>query len=294
MNKFKLTCLLVSIVFSLAIFGAFINQPIVAAQGGEVELNAKYPVMPGPVDASFTFDVDLTYSGGKEPLTFELSAEGPPDWTVEIQQSYQAAEISAIRLDPTATYPETIKVVATAPYWLLPEPGDYTITLSAAAGEIKGSVDLTARVTARYDFSAKTESGMLNIKATAGKESYLTVIITNLGTAPLNQITFSSVKPTSIASEAWSITFNPDKIENLKPGDVRQVEAIIKPPPKTIAGDYMTTLEFDSDPKTSIEPPSLDIRVTVGTSTKWGWIGAGIVIAVIVGLFVGFRQLGRR
>jgi uncharacterized membrane protein len=81
------------------------------------------------------------------------------------------------------------------------------------------------------------------------------------------------------------VTFNPDKIENLNPWDEREVEVVIKPPPKTIAGDYMTTLEFNSDPQTSIEPPSLEIRVTVGTSTKWGWIGAGIVIAVVVGLY---------
>lgn len=294
MDKFKVACLLVSLVLSLAIFGALIDQQTVVAQEEKIELTAKYPIMPGSADMAFTFDVELTYSGGQEPLTFELSAEAPQGWTVSIQESYQGVGISAIRLDPTKTYPETIQVVAIGPYWLLPEPGDYTITLRAAAGEIKGSVDLTARVTARYDFSVRTEDERLNIKATAGKESRLTVIITNLGTAPLNQITFRSVKPIAIAGEAWSVTFNPDKIENLNPWDEREVEVVIKPPPKTIAGDYMTTLEFNSDPQTSIEPPALEIRVTVGTSTKWGWIGAGIVIAVIVGLLVGFRQLGRR
>lgn len=293
-NKLKLACFIASLVFLLAIFGGLTTQATVAAQEEKIELTAKYPIMPGSADISFAFDVELMYSGGKEPLTFELSAEGPQGWTVSIQQSYQAVELSAIRLDPTKTYPETIKIVATAPYWLLPEPGDYTITLRAASGEITGSIDLTARITARYDFYVETETGQLNIKATAGKESRLAVIITNLGTAPLNQITFRSVKPVAIAGEAWSVTFNPDKIENLKPGDEREVEVTIKPPPKTIAGDYMTSLEFNSDPKTSIEPPELEIRVTVGTSTKWGWIGAGIVVAVIVGLVVGFRQLGRR
>ena len=294
MNRLKVACLLVSLVLSLAISGALIDQQTVVAQEEKIELTAKYPIMPGPADISFAFDVELMYSGGKEPLTFELSAERPQGWTVSIQESYQGVGISAIRLDPTKTYAETIQVVAIGPYWLSPEPGDYTITLRAGAGEIKGSVDLTARVTARYDFFVKTEDERLNIKATAGKESRLTVIITNLGTAPLNQITFRSVKPTAIAGEAWSVTFNPDKIENLNPWDEREVEVVIKPPPKTIAGDYMTTLEFNSDPQTSIEPPALEIRVTVGTSTKWGWIGAGIVIAVIVGLLVGFRQLGRR
>lgn len=294
MDRFKIICLLVSFIFCLATLSGLSHQVAVAGEQERVELNAKYPIIPGPADISFSFDVELRYIGGKEPRTFELSAEGPQGWSISIQQSYQAAGISAIRLDPAKTYPESIKVVATAPYWQLPEPGDYLITLRAASGEITGKVDLTARVTARYDFSVKTEDQRLNIRATAGKESHLTVIVTNLGTARLNQITFRSIKPVAIAGEAWSVTFKPDKIENLNPWDEREVEVIIKPPPKTIAGDYMVTLEFNSDPSTSIQPPKLEIRVTVGTSTKWGWIGAGIVIAVIVGLLVGFRELGRR
>ena len=295
MNKFKVSCLLVSLVFSLAIFGALINQPIVTAQEEKIELNSKYPVRPGPVDISFTFDVELLYSGGEEQRTFELSAEGPDGWFVGILQSaYEATEISAIRLDPTKTYPETIAVSASAPYWLFPEPGDYTITLKAAAGEIEDSIDLTARVTARYDFLVRTEAERLNVKATSGKESHLTVIITNLGTAPLNQITFRSVKPRVVAGEAWSVNFDPDKIENLNPWDEREVEVVIKPPPKTIAGDYMTTLEFNSDPQTSIEPPALEIRVQVMGETSTIWIGTGIVVAVIAALYFVFRRFGRR
>lgn len=294
MERFKIFCLLASFIFCLVMAGGLSSQVLAAEEQERIELNAKYPIIPGPADISFSFDVELRYIGGKEPRTFELSADGPPGWRISIQQSYQGVGISAIRLDPTRTYPEAIKVVATAPYWQLPEPGDYLITLRAASGNISGKLDLTARVTARYDFSVKTEDERLNIKATAGKESHLTVVVTNLGTAPLNQITFRSIKPVAIAGEAWSVTFEPDKIENLNPGAQREVEVTVKPPPKTIAGDYMVTLEFDSDPSTSIQPPKLDIRVTVGTSTKWGWIGAGIVIAVIVGLLVGFRQLGRR
>lgn len=297
MNRYKWTCVLAALVFLLAICAAFTNPAIAAAQEEKIELTCKYPVRPGAADTYFTFDLQLMYSGGKEPRTFELSAEGPDGWLVTITQAAYgggAQQISAIRLDPTMTYPETITVSAAAPYWLLPEPGDYTITVKAGAGDIKNSIDLTARITARYDFYAETEDGRLNIKATAGKESRLTVIITNLGTAPLNQITFSSVKPKAIAGEAWSVTFYPDKIENLNPSDKREIEVVIKPPPKTIAGDYMVTLNFDSDPQTVIEPPKLEIRVAVGTPTTWGWIGVGIVVVVIVGLFYVVRRFGRR
>jgi len=294
MSKLKLVCALLSLVFCVGVVSNLTVLPPIMADEERVDLNAKYPIMPGPADISFSFDVEIRYVGGTQPRTFELSADGPLGWTVSIQQSYQAVAISAVRLDPTKTYPETIKVVATAPYWQLPEPGDYVITLKAASGEIKGSVDLTARVTARYDFSVKTEDERLNVKATAGEESHLTIIVTNTGTAPLHQITFRSIKPVAIAGEAWSVTFEPDKIEDLNPSDEREVEVTIKPPPKTIAGDYMVTLEFSSDPSTSIQPPKLEIRVQVGTSTKWGWVGIGVVVAVVVGLLFSFKQTGRR
>jgi len=300
MNKLKVACLLVGLVFSLAMCGGLITQQMVAAQEEEVqeeevELNCKYPIRSGPSNTIFGFSVELSYSGGEQPLLFELSAEGPDGWQVVIYESVTTnKEIPAIQLDPDKTYPETIVVNAMAPYWSFPEPGDYDITLKVASGEITGNLDLTARISASYDYSVETEDERLNIKATAGEESHLTIIITNLGTAPLDKITFRSTKPTAIANEAWSVTFSPDKIEDLKPYDEQQVQVVIKPPPKSIAGDYMTTLSFNSDPAAATAPPELDIRVTVGTATRWGWIGAGIVVAVIVGLFFGFRQLGRR
>ena len=304
MNKLKLACLIACLALCLAIFSGLVNpQAIVKAEDGQasppeekIELNTKYPIRPGPSDTTFEFEVELSYLGGEELRTFELSATGPTGWATRIQQStYETKEVSAIRLDPVKLYPETVVVVAMAPFWLFPEPGDYTIKLEAAAGEIKGSIDLTARITARYGFTAETASGRLNIKATAGKESSpFSIIIINTGTATLDKITFSSTKPVGIGSEEWGVTFKPDKIEALEPSDKQEVKVSIRPPAKTIAGDYMTTLRFDSDPKPSAVPPKLEIRVAVGTSTKWGWIGAGIVIAVIAGLVVGFRQLGRR
>ena len=305
MNKLKLACLVACIALGLAIFGGLVNpQALVKAEEEQtpppeekIELTTKYPIRPGPSDTTFEFEVEILYTGGEETRTFELSATAPTGWATLIQESaYETKELSAIRLDPIKLYPEKVMVVAMAPFWLYPEPGDYTIKLEAVSGEVKGSIALTARITARYGFTAETESGRLNIKATAGKESHppTTITITNTGTATLDKITFSSDKPAGIGSEEWSVTFEPDKVESLSPGDKQEIKVSIRPPSKTIAGDYMTTLKFNSDPKPSTEPPKLEIRVQVGTSTKWGWIGAGIVIAVIAGLVVGFRQWGRR
>ena len=304
MNKIKSACLIACLILCLATSGGLITQAVARAQPEEetsppeetLELSTKYPVLSGAAGETFNFEVELRYRGSVDLCPFDLSVEGPKGWLAVIQKGkYETETISAISL--TLGLRETILVVAMAPPWAPPEPGEYTIRLEAVereTGEPRNSIDLVAKITARYAFTAATTTGRLNIKATAGKESRFSIIITNTGTDTLGKITFSSSKPSGIAGEEWRVTFEPDKMESLSPWDEQEVEVTIKPPAKTIAGDYMTTLQFDSDPKPSATPPKLDIRVTVGTPTKWGWIGAGIVVAVIAGLVIGFRQLRRR
>ena len=313
MSKFILACLMTCLLLCAVVFSGLANTQLVMAKAEEanclplippwqaspseeeIQFNCKYPIQSGTADSSFSFDVDLKYVGGEESQLFDLSAEGPSGWLVRVQQTVAGTkELPAVVLDPTQTYGgEKVVVIAIPPYWVITEPGDYNIRLQAASGDLEGSIDLTARVTARYEFKVKTETGLLNTKATAGKESHLIIVVSNTGTASLDKVMFSSSKPSGIGDERWSITFKPDELEGLKPMEEQEVDVTIKPPAKTITGDYMITLRTNSDPLTS-SSPELKIRVTVGTSTKWGWIGAGIIVAVIAGLVVGFRKLGRK
>jgi len=80
-------------------------------------------------------------------------------------------------------------------------------------------------------------------------------------------------------------------VESLEPGLAQEVTVTMKPPDKVIAGDYAITLFADSE-EYSADP--LKMRVTVMTPTIWGWVGILIVLAVIAGLAVIFRRLGRR
>jgi len=167
------------------------------------------------------------------------------------------------------------------------------VTLSASSKEIKdlkGSIDLKAIITAKYDLKAKTGGileGRLNTKATAGEDNPIPVIIENRGTATLKKITFSTEKPAG-----WSIAFNPETIDTLTPGAKQEVEVNIKPSRKTIAGDYAVTLKIDEESMLAYD--RLDLRVTVLTPTLWGWVGVGIVVAIIAGLAIIFMRLGRR
>jgi uncharacterized membrane protein len=85
--------------------------------------------------------------------------------------------------------------------------------------------------------------------------------------------------------------FNPDKIDSLAIGARRDVDVAITPSAKAIAGDYMVSLTASAD---AAMGQSLDIRTTVVSPSSWGWVGVGIVVAVVAGLVYLFMRLGRR
>ena len=309
MNRLKATCYLVCIALLLTLFGGLITQPVALAvsegvinlsspppgqespEAEEIKLDCQYPVLSSYAGLYFAFDVELSYKGGEEPRVFDLQVDVPPGFSYSTTPSYgEGTEIAAIRLDPKKTYPEKVKVTVRPYVWLVPEPGEYTITVEASSGELKNSIELKAIVTANYDLELATTTGRLNTEATAGEDNYFSIVITNSGSAELEKITFSSKiggKPSG-----WSVTFNPEKIDLLPVGSSRGVEVNIKPARKTIAGDYMVIISAEPESKYAFD--SLDIRATVLTPTIWGWVGVGIVIVVIVGLAVMFMRLGRR
>jgi len=128
-------------------------------------------------------------------------------------------------------------------------------------------------------------SGLLNTTATAGKPAPITLLIANIGSAPLETVSFSSIKP-----DGWDVTFNPEKLDSFAAGAGRAIDVAIEPAGKTIAGDYSITLLVSSDQASD----SLDFRVTVETPTTWGWVGVAIVIIVIAALIGIFVRLRRR
>lgn len=257
----------------------------------KLEIIAKYPVLTGKSGDEFEFALELMWHSN-EYSVFDIAVSGPPNWSVSTlgglgKKVEMTSRIGLQPLEPGKTYPtETIYVKLAPLKGRKPEPGEYMATLELSSGDIHETVELKAVVTALYQFDFYPATGLLNSEATAGEDNYLSVWVENTGTATLDSIRLSSSKP-----QGWSITFNPDEVKSLEPGLAQEVKVVIKPPRKTIAGDYAITLSADSE-LFSADP--LKLRVTVLTPTIWGWVGILIVIAVIAGLGVIFRRLGRR
>jgi len=297
---------LFSALVCVAVLGAAVVAPgvVLADENGDAapeiptvfQGNPKFPSMTGPADTTFKFEVEFTYrSGEPRGRSFDLAVTGPPGWLTYIAESQYNLDrqISAIFLEPYSVK-QPVVVVAVAPFWLYPEPGDYPIELRASAGDIQDVVAMTATITARYGLNAETLTGRLSTKTTAGKEAAFGINVINSGTARMDKVTLSARKPGGMGGEEWQVTFDPESIENVAPGEKTEVQVSITPPANTIAGDYMVTLNFHGDPPLSSSPPSLPIRVSVATQTTWGLIGALIVVLVAGGLVLTFRKYGRR
>ena len=254
-----------------------------------ITLTATYGKLSGVAGSSFEFEVGLRYVGA-EARVFELEATGPQDWTTSITPSYpKDKQILDIRLEPVSPLSTAaatkILVSVTPPYWLLPEPGEYPITVEATSGELTGTIELTAVVTSTYIMAVVPTGELRNTTATAGRDNYFSIDVINSGSAAIDDISFSTTK-----LSGWTVEFSPEKIDSLPALDFQTVEVNIKPPAKAIAGDYMITITS----KGKQISDDMDVRVTVETPTIWGWLGVVIIVLVVAGLVYIFMRFSRR
>jgi len=285
-------CLLVISLLLIFPAGAVLAQdetptpaPISEAEG-TIELTATHTKLEATAGGSFEFEVKVTYKGEGERV-FDLDATGPKDWLVYITPNYpKDKRIKDIRLDGEKGFAETILVNVSSPFWLMPEPGDYKITATATSGELTGSIDLTAVITAKYELALLPATERYNTDVTAGKDNFFSVELKNNGSATIDDITFSSEKP-----EGWTIEFTPEEVSSLAAGKSKTIDINIKPDAKAIAGDYAVSFKAASDQTTA---KKLEIRVTVETPTIWGWTGVGIIVIVIAGLAFVIMRFSRR
>ncbi|MGI5837718.1 MAG: NEW3 domain-containing protein [Chloroflexota bacterium] len=242
--------------------------------------NVQYPELRGKSGSTFGFKADLK-NDSEEDRTFGLSFNAPNGWDVVFKPSYEDKQVSSVQVKSGSSQGLDISVTPPARV----EAGEYPISITASSEADHSTADLKVIVTGSYEMVMTTRTEVFNTQATAGQESPFYVTITNTGSAPLQNVSLSSYKP-----EGWTVTFQPDKIDQLDPGAQREVTMLIKPSAKAIAGDYMLNVSA-SHPQVNLDR---DIRVTVETPTIWGWVGAGILVLVIGGLLGLFMKLGRR
>ncbi len=247
---------------------------------GEIELTTSYPVLRGPNDAKFEFSLDVKNKIDKEAL-FNLTATAPKGWQTNFKPPYEDKYISSLRLKDNESKSLNVEVTpdrfATA--------GDYLIPVTISAGEVKAEAELTVIITGIYKIESGTATGILSLTTEKGKAGTISIYVKNTGSASAANIEFLSVKP-----ENWEVGFDPETISTIEPGDLKQIELSITPAAEALVGDYAVGVTAKGEKGFD----NLEFRVTVKASAAWGWIGIGIIMLVIIGLFGLFVSFGRR
>lgn len=294
-RKLKLLSCIVLAIIALSLIvpaGLALAQEVPPAEPPppppKIELNVPYPTLQAVAGETFEFEMQFRYIAATDaPRDFTLKTTVPKGWDVVMTPQYEKEKkLSAIRLAPAFSFGNTILVSVSSPPYPLPDPGDYKVTFEATSGDLKASMDLTATITAKYSLTLLPPTGRYNMTAKAGKDNYFSIEAGNLGTANIDNITFSTTKP-----DGWSITFSPEKIESLKALDSQTIQLNVKPAANTISGDYSVSITATGKQAMA---RNFDLRVTVETPTVWGWVGVGVIVVVVVGLIGVFMRFSRR
>ena len=246
----------------------------------KLSLKSRLPSLRGTPRSSFEYTVTVGNDSGKD-LTVALSAQGPANFQTTFTEGFGSNEISSIPVEAGQT--KDIKVKVTPPRDV--KAGDYPVLVKVAAEGATAELRVTLQISGQGKLALSTKDGRLSGEAEVGKSSTYTLVLNNDGTAPVEEIELAGTVPTN-----WKVEFNPKTIASLAPNEKKEVQVVVTPGDKAIAGDYVASFRATARGESS----SADFRITVTTSTLWGMVGIGIIAIALLVLLGAVARFGRR
>jgi uncharacterized membrane protein len=246
----------------------------------KLTLNPTLPELRGTSKSNFEFQLGIKNESGKKVLV-SLSAQAPQNFDATYTEQYGSQELNAIPLDPGQS--KDVKLKVKPPNTIA--AGKYKVAAKVSAEDATATADLVLDITGQPKIDITGREGLLSARAEAGKEASIPVVLTNSGTAAAEQIELSGSGPSG-----WKVSFEPKTVDRIAPNENKEVQALITPTAKAIAGDYVTTLRASARG----ESASQTFRVAVVTSTIWGIWGVGLIGIALLVLVGAVAWFGRR
>ena len=246
----------------------------------KLSLKSRLPSLRGTPRSSFEYTVTVGNDSGKD-LTVALSAQGPANFQTTFTEGFGSNEISSIPVEAGQT--KDIKVKVTPPRDV--KAGDYPVLVKVAAEGATAELRVTLQISGQGRLALSTKDGRLSGEAEIGKASTYTLVLNNDGTAAVDEIEMAGTVPTG-----WKVEFNPKAVATLAPNEKKEVQVLVTPSDKAIAGDYVASFRATARGESS----AADFRITVTTSTLWGLAGLGIIAAALLVLLGAVARFGRR
>ncbi len=260
------------------------DLPIDIATGqdlpAQLTIKPKLPSLNGTPTTSFEYQFTVT-NGSDKDLLVKLVAHAPQGFQTSFMEAYGTQELSSIPVE--ASKDKDLKVKVTPPDNVT--AGDYPIAVQASSEGAAAETKMAMSITGQSKLKLSGEDGRLNAEAEAGSATPIKLTVQNTGSAPADDVELSASPPSD-----WKVVFQPDKIDELAPSQKRDVQALLTPSAKAIAGDYMTTFRANGKGDSN----SADFRITVATSSMWGMVGIGIIAIAFLVLIGAVARFGRR
>jgi uncharacterized membrane protein len=264
--------------------GANVSLPIAVTLAkdlpAKLSVQPQLPELRGTAKSSFEYQIAVKNDSGKR-LVVALAADAPRNFETSFTEQYGSQELNAVPIEPGQS--KDVKLKVRPPNTI--GAGRYPVAMRATAEDANAKADVVLEVTGQPKLDITGRDGLVSARAEAGKETSIPVLITNSGTSPADQIELAGSGPSG-----WKVSFEPKQIERIAAGQNQEVQALITPPGKAIAGDYVTSVRATSRG----ESASSNFRITVTTSMMWAAYGVGIIGVALLVMVGAVARFGRR
>ena len=246
----------------------------------KLTVTTKLPELRGSPKSNFEYTLTIKNDAGRN-LTASFAAQAPENFETSFTEAYGTQELSAIPIE--AGQSKDIKLKVRPPSSV--GAGHFPVTVTVQAEDASAKTEVALDVVGQPQLQVAGRDGLLSARAVAAQQSTVPIVVTNSGTAPAENVTLNASAPTG-----WKVTFDPKTIDRLVPGKDAEVQASITPSAKSLAGDYMVSVNANSRG----ESASSQFRITVATSTVWGMAGAGVIGVALLLMLGAVARFGRR
>jgi uncharacterized membrane protein len=246
----------------------------------KLSVKAQLPSLRGSPKSNFEYTLSVKNDSGRD-VTASFAAQAPENFETSFTEAYGTQELSSIPIP--AGQSKDIKLKVRPPNTI--DAGHFPVSVTVKAEDATAKTDLALDVVGEPQLQVAGRDGLLSARAVAAQQTSIPVVLTNTGSAPAENVKLSASSPSG-----WKVTFTPETIDRLVPGKDAEVQALVTPSDKSLAGDYMVAVRANSRG----ESASSQFRITVNTSTMWGMVGAGVIGVALLLMLGAVARFGRR
>jgi uncharacterized membrane protein len=246
----------------------------------KLTVTSQLPSLRGSPKSNFEYALSIKNDSGRD-LTASFAAQAPDNFATSFTEAYGTQELSSIPIP--AGQSKDIKLKVRPPSTI--DAGHFSVAVTVKAEDATAKTELALDIQGEPQLQVSGRDGLLSARAVAAQQSSIPVVVTNSGTAPAENIELNASAPSG-----WKITFEPASIDRLVPGKDTEVQALVTPSDKSLAGDYQVAVRANSRG----ESASSQFRITVATSTVWGMAGAGVIGVALLLMLGAVARFGRR